>query len=77
MVLRGDAVGDVVGGDVDAGSSVYIGDLPRHGHRARVGGVVRYEFSRLDDPHADHNVDKANLYHVESAVDLPGAAEST
>ena len=64
MVLCGDAIGHVVGGDVDTGFFIHSSDLPGHCHRAGVRGIVRDEVHLLHDPHAGDDVDEASLDDV-------------
>src|SRR5215469_4094017 len=64
VVLRGDAVWDILGEDADARPRIGGGDPPGHDHGAGVGGVIGYEVHRLHDPLAGDDIDEASLDDV-------------
>jgi hypothetical protein len=71
VVVRGDAVGDVVGTDLDLGAAVGLAQRPGHRHGPGEGGVVGLEVDRLDHPFTGHHVEEAGVHHVRARGGLP------
>lgn len=71
VVLRGDAGGNVLGSDLYASPTALHREVPRHGHRAREGGLVEDEVHGLDHTFVGHNLNKASFHDVGARRGLP------